>query len=183
MKNTVPNLNAFKRTSSLESSEWEMGNLTMNLAESTDTDGAFLLMKVTVAPGTEPPPHVHSREDELFYVLDGAFDVYVGADVFKVAAGECVFLPKLKPHGFVVRSPRLHALVLFTPGGLEGAFQAASVRATTLDVATGMPTYSTVDPQETARRFSEYGVRFLSPDEIEKYMPSFPGWPIPSASR
>ena len=32
-------------------------------------------------------------EDELFYVLEGEFDVYVGKEAFKVEAGECVFLP------------------------------------------------------------------------------------------
>jgi len=32
-------------------------------------------MEAILAPGNEPPPHVHSREDELFYVLEGEFDV------------------------------------------------------------------------------------------------------------
>jgi uncharacterized cupin superfamily protein len=36
--------------------------------------------------------HVHSREDELFYVLEGAFDAYVGEEAFKMETGECVFL-------------------------------------------------------------------------------------------
>ena len=77
MKNTAIvnetslNLKAFKRGRSLERSKWYMGCLT-NLAESNDTNGAFFLVEVTMAPGNEPPPHVHSYEDELFYVLDGA---------------------------------------------------------------------------------------------------------------
>jgi len=48
-----------------------MGMLLTNLAESKDTNGAFFLMEATAAPGTEPPPHVHTREDELFYLLEG----------------------------------------------------------------------------------------------------------------
>ena len=76
-------------------------------------------MEATLAPGTEPPPHIHSREDELFYVLEGAFDVYVGEEAFKVKMGECVFLPKFKPHAFIIRSPRLRVLALFIPAGLE----------------------------------------------------------------
>ena len=117
ISNTSSPLKAFKRAPSLELSKWENGNLTTNLAEKTDTKGAFLLMEATLAPGTEPPPHVHSREDELFYVLEGGFDVYVGEDAFKVKTGECVFLPKFKPHAFVIRSPRLRVLALFTPAG------------------------------------------------------------------
>ena len=56
-----------------------------------------------LAPGTEPPPHVHTREDELFYVLEREFDVYVGKGAFKVETGGCVFLPRSKPHAFIIR--------------------------------------------------------------------------------
>ena len=110
-------MKALKRAPSLEASKWENGNLTTNLAEKKDTNGAFLLMEATLAPGTEPSPHVHSHEDELFYVLEGGFDVYVGEKAFKVKTGECVFLPKFKPHEFIIRSPRLRVLALFTPQG------------------------------------------------------------------
>ena len=71
---------AFKRTTALELSKWYMGILLTNLVEKKDTDGAFSLLEATLAPGNEPPPHVHSREDELFYVLEGEFDVYVGEE-------------------------------------------------------------------------------------------------------
>jgi len=90
MTNILPELKAFKRAPSLGLSQWENGNLTTNLAEKKDTDGAFFLVEAMLAPGTEPPPHVHTREDELFYVLEGEFDVYVGKEVFKVEA-----LPRL----------------------------------------------------------------------------------------
>jgi len=98
-----------------------MGNLTTNLVEKKDTDGAFCLVEAILAPGNEPPPHVHSREDETFYVLEGEFDVYVGEEAFKVETGECIFLPRFKPHASVIRSPRLRLLILFIPGGLEEA--------------------------------------------------------------
>jgi mannose-6-phosphate isomerase-like protein (cupin superfamily) len=95
MNNTSSPLKAFKRAKSLELSKWYMGSLTTNLAEHKDTNGAFCLVEATLVPGNEPPPHVHSREDvedELFYVLEGAFDVYVGEEAFKMETGECVFL-------------------------------------------------------------------------------------------
>ena len=53
--------------------------------------------------GTEPPPHVHTREHELIYVLDGKLDVYVGSDVFQVGPGECAFLPLGRPHAWIIR--------------------------------------------------------------------------------
>jgi len=135
MNNNLPELKAFKRAPSLGLSQWENGNLTTNLAEKKDTNGAFFLVEATLAPGTEPPPHVHSREDELFYVLEGEFEVYVGEKAFNVKAGECVFLPRYKPHAFVIRSPRLRLLALFTPAGLEEAFGGMSSPAQRLELA------------------------------------------------
>jgi mannose-6-phosphate isomerase-like protein (cupin superfamily) len=104
MNNSSPELEAFKRAPSLGLSQWENGNLTTNLAEKKDTNGAFLLVEAMLAPGTEPPPHVHTREGELFYVLEGEFDVYVGEKAFNVKTGECVFMPRFRPHAFIIRS-------------------------------------------------------------------------------
>jgi mannose-6-phosphate isomerase-like protein (cupin superfamily) len=155
-------------------SQWENGNLTTNLAEKKDTNGAFFLVEAMLAPGTEPPPHVHTREDELFYVLEGEFDVYVGKEAFKVEMGECVFLPRFRPHAFVIRSPRLRVLALFTPAGLEEAFRGMSTPAQRLELPTGAVTYSTGDLRHTAQRLSEYGARFLAPDEIADQLPLYP---------
>jgi mannose-6-phosphate isomerase-like protein (cupin superfamily) len=174
LKNTTPRLKAFKRAPSLGLSQWENGNLVTNLAETKDTAGAFLLVEAMLAPGTEPPPHVHSREDELFYVLEGEFDVYVGDEAFRVEAGECVFHPKFKPHAFVIRSPRLRVLALFTPAGLEELFRGMSTPAQRLELPAGSVTYSTGDLKQTTQRLSEFGARFLTPEEVADQLPLYP---------
>ena len=176
--NSSPESKAFKRAQSLGLSQWENGNLTTNLAEKKDTNGAFLLVEAMLAPGTEPPPHVHTREDELFYVLEGEFDVYVGERAFNVKAGECVFMPRFTPHAFVIRSPRLRVLALFTPAGLEEAFRGMSAPAQRLELPIGAVTYSTGDLKQTAQRLSEYGARFLTPDEVADQLPLYPK-PLP----
>jgi Mannose-6-phosphate isomerase len=179
MNNGSLELKAFKRAPCLGLSKWEHGNLVTNLAEKKDTNGAFLLIEATLAPGTEPPPHVHTREDELFYVLEGKFDVYVGEKAFDVKEGECVFMPRFKPHAFVIRSPRLRVLALFTPAGLEEAFRAMSSSAQSLNLPSGAATYSTGDLKQVAQLLSEYGARFLTPDEVTEQMPLYPK-PLPS---
>jgi quercetin dioxygenase-like cupin family protein len=151
-----------------------MGMLLTNLTETSDTNGAFSLFEATLVPGTEPPPHVHSREDELFYVLEGEFDVYVGEEVFSGKAGGCIFLPRFKPHAFIIRSPRLRLLILFAPGGLEEAFRSGASPAQYLDLPSEAITYSMVEVEQTARRFSDYGARFLRPDEITAQLPLYP---------
>jgi quercetin dioxygenase-like cupin family protein len=173
-------LPAFKRAPSLETSKWYMGSLLTNLVEAGDTDGAYCLMEAVLKPGNEPPPHVHSREDELFYVIEGSFDVYAGAEVFPADKGSCVFLPRLKPHAFVIRSATLRLLTLFTPGGLEDAFRSKSLPAQNLELPSEAVTYSTADLEETARRLSEHGVRLLTPDEIARQLPLYPQRSVPA---
>jgi len=183
MNNGSPELKAFKRAPSLGLSQWENGNLTTNLAEKKDTNGAFFLVEAMLAPGTEPPPHVHTREDELFYVLEGEFDVYVGKEAFKVETGECVFMPRFRPHAFVIRSPRLRVLALFTPAGLEEAFRGMSAPAKSLELPKGTITYSTRDLKQTAQRLSDYGARFLTQHEIADQLPMYPKLLPPNADK
>jgi hypothetical protein len=94
-------------------------------------------------------------------------------------AGECVFMPRLRPHAFVIRSPRLRLLALFTPAGLEEVFRPWSTPAQRLELPIGAVTYSTGDLREVAHRLGEYGARFLTPDEIADQLPLYPR-PLPS---
>jgi quercetin dioxygenase-like cupin family protein len=147
--------------------------LLTNLAETPDTSGAFSLFEATLVPGTEPPPHVHSREDELFYVLEGEFDVYVGKEVLNGKTGECIFLPRFKPHTFIIRSPRLRLLILFAPAGVEEAFRGMSSPAENLAPPTETLTYSAEDLEQTTQRFSASGVRMLAPEEAARELPLY----------
>ena len=165
-------LSAYKRAPSLEISQWHLGNLVTYLADASDTNGAYCLMEVLLQPGNEPPPHVHTREDELFYVIEGNFDAFAGEERFSVGAGGCVFLPRLKPHAFIVRSPELRMLALFSPGGIEDAFRVIDASARHPGLPESAITHS-VDIEETARRMNGRGVRLLEPDEIKDQMPSY----------
>jgi quercetin dioxygenase-like cupin family protein len=79
---------AFKRAPSVEMSTWYKGILISSLATEQDTGGAFEFVVTRMKKGTEPPPHVHEREHEMFYVLEGMIDVYVGDECFRAAAFE-----------------------------------------------------------------------------------------------
>ena len=117
---------------------------------------------------------MHSREDELFYVLEGEFDVYVGEEVFNAKTGDCIFLPRFKPHAFIIRSPRLRLLILFAPAGVEEAFRSVSSPAQNLNLPQGALTYSAADLELTAQRFSTRGVRMLATDEVAQHPKSVP---------
>jgi len=90
------------------------------MAGSVDNDGAFNLAIAKMRRGNEPPPHVHSREHEFFYLLSGEMKFFGGGEVFTMTAGECMFLPCRVPHGFLVTSDEAHQGSL---GLLAGSFQ------------------------------------------------------------
>jgi len=166
---------AFKRAPSVDMSTWYKGILISNLATQQDTEGAFEFVETRMRKGTEPPPHVHDREHEMFYVLQGAIDVYIDEEVFHAVAGECIFLPKQRPHAFLIQSPEIHMLVLMTPGGFMNASAAMGVPAQTLEIPPDDgKTYATMDLGATIEVFDRYGIRFLSPDEIAARLPSYP---------
>src|SRR6516165_5070646 len=74
---------AYKRWPALTNSTWYKGMLHSQMAGTADNDGAFDFVIAKLRRGTEPPPHVHSREDEFIYVLSGDMRVYVDGEVFR----------------------------------------------------------------------------------------------------
>ncbi len=99
-----------------------VGELVTVLASAEQTAGAFGLMESVFARGAEPPPHVHHREDESFFVLEGDLTVRVGDDTFSAAPGSFVFCPRDVPHLLTLHSEQAQTLTLVTPGGRESFF-------------------------------------------------------------
>ena len=94
---------------------WSLGELLTVVATAEQTGGAFSLMEELLPRGAEPPPHVHRREDEAFFVLEGALTVRVGDQVFPAEAGSFVFCPRDVPHLLTVESEQVRMLTLVTP--------------------------------------------------------------------
>ncbi len=46
------------------------------------------------------PPHVHFRDDEAWYVLEGSLRVQVGKDEVEAGAGSAVFIPRGTRHTY-----------------------------------------------------------------------------------
>jgi mannose-6-phosphate isomerase-like protein (cupin superfamily) len=98
------------------------------------SSGAFTLFE-EVPPLADTPLHVHERDNELFYVLEGEHVFHIGDEEFRVGPGGFAFAPRGIPHSqhrVVPGAGRL--LILTAPGGLEGFFRelAAADEAGTL---------------------------------------------------
>jgi quercetin dioxygenase-like cupin family protein len=87
------------------------------------SDAQVGLMELTASPGIEPPMHVHTHEDEWYYVLDGEVTFHVGEEVHLGHPGSMAFLPRAVPHTFTIESPTARMLLLNAPGGFERMFE------------------------------------------------------------
>ena len=95
------------------------------LARAAQTGGAVTALENLVAPQQGPPLHRHDRESELWLVRDGTFRFRLGDDIETVAAGGFVFVPPGIDHCFQnVGDEPARIVVLFTPAGMEGFFEA-----------------------------------------------------------
>lgn len=84
------------------------------------TNERFALTELVAPPGDMPPLHVHRRDDETCYVLDGGLTVWVGTDVVEVGPGQCIHLPRNVPHTYRTASGGdTRWLVVSSPAGLE----------------------------------------------------------------
>ena len=76
------------------------------------------------------PLHVHQREDEAFYVLEGEYTVFVGDEAIAGIPGTWVWGPRDVPHGYQVHSPHGRHLSLTMPAGFEAFFEEVADLAT-----------------------------------------------------
>ena len=75
-----------------------VGDVYRFLATGEDTDGRYALFEAVVGPGGGPPPHVHSREEEGFYVLDGEITFTVNGERVVARPGTFANMPVGTPH-------------------------------------------------------------------------------------
>ncbi len=89
-------------------------------ATGEETDGKYATWEAIVPPGGDPPPHVHSREEESFYILEGEITFTVGEE--KIAATEGMFanMPVGSLHSFKNRSDRQARMIVSVAPALPG---------------------------------------------------------------
>lgn len=100
-----------------------VGDVYRFLATGEDTNHKYALWEAIVPPGGGPPPHVHSREEEGFYVLEGEITFTVNGEGVVAKAGTFANMPVGTPHSFKNESDRPAKMLLsVAPAGLEQMF-------------------------------------------------------------
>jgi mannose-6-phosphate isomerase-like protein (cupin superfamily) len=136
---------------------WFFGMLAELKASSADTGGQYALLEMTAPPGLETPLHVHYREDEGFYVLEGSITIEVGDATVELAAGQHAFGPRDIPHRFSVGPDGARMLWVLTPGGFEDFVEEVSVSAATPTV----PPPTVLPPANAAEIVLRHGMELL----------------------
>ena len=143
---------------------WAFGFLMTLKASSETTDGHVAVIEHLGARGAGSPLHVHHREDEWFYVMEGELTFWVGGQVIEAPAGAFVYGLREIPHTFTVSSEQAHFLVVVEPAGLEGMLRALGEPAPSLTIPPA-PT-EPPDMARIAQVVAEYGIEILGPPGI-----------------
>jgi mannose-6-phosphate isomerase-like protein (cupin superfamily) len=109
---------------------WFAGELYTAKAVGEDTSWSFTLLEALSPPGGGPLPHIHYREDETFYVLEGELEFMVEGNPIKVGAGSCLYVRKGTLHTYSnVGTQPARYLGVLAPAGIERFFEEVGVPA------------------------------------------------------
>lgn len=121
------------------------------LVSDADSDRALMVGELHVSPGQGIPPHVHTREDEVFHVLEGRLTFTVGEREVAAGAGTTVFGPRNSPHALRNDSDQpARVLLMLAPGHLQSMFAEFD------RLPKGAP-----DPALVAEITGRYGISFV----------------------
>ena len=121
-------------------------------ATAEDTAGGFSLAVEITPPRGGIPSHIHHREDEAMYILEGEYEIECGDQAFRATAGTFVLLPRDVSNGYrnVGDAPGKF-LHITSPGGFEEV-----VRKTSLLMSSGNP-----DMQKAKEVARDHGIDFI----------------------
>ncbi len=141
---------------------WVADELMTFVVSGEDTGGAYSLTDSVVPPQGGPPPHIHHREDEAFWVLEGELEVFVGEDALRVGTGSFVHLPRGVLHAYEnVGATPARFLTLMVPAGLEKFFEEVGKPAT--DLSSPLP-FEEGDIDRLLAVAPKYGVEIPPPE-------------------
>lgn len=139
---------------------WFIDHLVHVQVDGEASDGRLALIDERGRRGDMPPLHVHRRDDETFYVLEGEVSLFAAGRQVTLAAGQAAFAPRDVPHTYRVESEEARWLVVTTPAGFESFVRSVAEPAP----ADELPEPGRgPDPAVLARAAATAGIEILGP--------------------
>ena len=153
-------------TRTLENSVWYLGsNLFSILADGRATGGEYSMIHLTAPKDAAPPPHTHTREDEVFFILEGRIGGMIGDTPFQAGPGTLIHLPRHVQHGWTIESDELDMLTWFTPAGLEEYYRHPDISRPAERLTLGPPLEDPGKYGRAAELLAEFGVIIPAPGQ------------------
>lgn len=143
---------------------WIVGDTMTFMATAAETGGSMTAVEALAAPGGGPPPHIHRNEDEMWFVIDGEFEILAGEETLRLGPGGFAFVPRGTLHRFEnVSDTPSRVLIVFTPGGFEDFFFEAGRPAVEGEPA---PPVGPEEIERTRDAAPRYGLELRLPQEV-----------------
>jgi quercetin dioxygenase-like cupin family protein len=143
---------------------WAFGALATVKSSAETSGGTVAVIEHRAPRGSGSPLHVHSREDEWFYVIEGELTLWVDGETIPAPAGSFVFGPRGIPHTFLVRSEEARFLLVTEPAGFEQFMREAGEPAARREI----PPAAAEPPDVAAltKLAASYGIEITGPPGI-----------------
>ena len=139
-----------------------VGDVYRFLATGDNTHGTYAMWEAIVPPGGGPPPHVHSREEEGFYILEGEIVLQAGDRKIVASPGMFANMPIGLLHSFKNESSKpAKMLIIVAPAGLENMFFEVGVPLPDGSTTALPPTQEEIE--KLLKIAPKYGIEILLP--------------------
>jgi quercetin dioxygenase-like cupin family protein len=147
-------------TATTTESIWFIDNLARVVVDGAVSGGTLAVVELEGRRGDMPPLHVHRREDETFYVLEGRLSLHLPDGSIELGPGEAAFAPKDVPHVYRVESETARWLGIAAPSGFDAFVRDAGEPAPEHVLP---PQGRVHDPARLAEIAAGYGIELLGP--------------------
>lgn len=139
---------------------WTLGGHFTTKVDSAAAEGRLAVLEVVATRAAEPPLHIHTREDEAWYVLDGQMTFYLDDVPYRAVRGSFVYAPMGVPHVFTVDVEPTRVLLIAAPGGFEQFAQELGIPA---EGETAPTNLDLPDPSVLGPVAARYGIEVIGP--------------------
>jgi mannose-6-phosphate isomerase-like protein (cupin superfamily) len=137
-----------------------VGDVVTFKAVGEDTGGKYALFEIVVQPQIGPPPHIHHREDEAFYILEGEVEFHLDNQTIMATPGTFLHSPKGQVHSFInIGRKPAKMLCWTTPAGIEKFFTQVGIRVENSEALPPPITQATIE--RIVATAPEYGIEIL----------------------